>query len=157
MDVAELVELEAIKGLKHRYLRCLDQKRWDDLAECFTPDATAAYGGGKYSYDGRDAIMTFLRTSLGPTMITHHHCAQPEIEFTSPTRATGRWSLHDTVLETAHNITISGAAFYDDVYVKVEGDWKIAHTGYERLFELLQDRGKLDGLQITELWAPPAP
>jgi hypothetical protein len=56
----ELIELEAIKRLKYKYLRCLDLKRWADLAECFTADATSAYGGGKYSFEGRDAIMDFL-------------------------------------------------------------------------------------------------
>ena len=61
----DLVEIEAIKRLKYKYMRCLDQKRWDEIAECFTADATAAYSGGKYSYDGRDAIVEFLRKSMG--------------------------------------------------------------------------------------------
>ena len=43
----DLHEIEAIKRLKYRYMRCLDQKRWAELAECFTEDATTAYGGGK--------------------------------------------------------------------------------------------------------------
>ena len=46
----ELREIEAIKRLKYKYMRCLDQKGWAELAECFTEDATTSYGGGKYAF-----------------------------------------------------------------------------------------------------------
>jgi len=29
MTPADLVEIELIKRLKYKYMRCLDQKRWD--------------------------------------------------------------------------------------------------------------------------------
>jgi hypothetical protein len=40
--MAQLEEIEAIKQLKYRYFRCLDSKRWAELAECFAPDATSS-------------------------------------------------------------------------------------------------------------------
>src|SRR5271163_2877431 len=40
----DLVALEEIRQVKYRYLRCVDLKLWDDLAEVFTPDATVDYG-----------------------------------------------------------------------------------------------------------------
>jgi len=40
----DLVELEKIRRLKYRYLRCVDLKRWDELENVFTADATADYG-----------------------------------------------------------------------------------------------------------------
>ena len=57
----DLHELEAIKRLKYKYLRCLDQKRWDEIATCFTADATCSYSGGKYAFTGRDAIVSRYR------------------------------------------------------------------------------------------------
>ena len=36
MDAADLVEIEAIKRVKYAYMRCLDQKLWDELEGCFT-------------------------------------------------------------------------------------------------------------------------
>jgi hypothetical protein len=138
---ADLVELESIKRLKYRYIRSLDLKLWDDLGECFTPDATAAYGGGKYSFSGREAILAFLRDSLGPLMLTMHQVHQPELTLTSDRTATGSWALQDTVIATAHNLTIRGAAYYSDQYVKSDGVWLIKHTGYERLFEEMEPRG----------------
>jgi hypothetical protein len=38
---ADLAALEEIRRVKYRYLRCVDLKQWDELAGCFTTDATA--------------------------------------------------------------------------------------------------------------------
>jgi hypothetical protein len=153
--MADLQELEAIKRLKYKYLRCLDQKRWNELAECLTKDATSAYSGGKYSFEGRDAIMEFLESAMGAdSFLSSHTVHQPEIEFTSETTATGVWALNDTVIETNANIIIRGAAFYEDEYVKVDGAWKIKSTGYTRIYEETLSRADIPSLTLTaNRWA----
>ena len=50
MTAADLVEIALIERLKYRYMRCLDQKLWDEMAECLAADAVAAYSGGKYTF-----------------------------------------------------------------------------------------------------------
>ena len=146
----DLQEIEAIKRLKYRYCRCLDEKRWEELEQCLAEDATSAYGDGAYSFVGRAAIMKFLRESLGPhSRISAHRVQHPEIELTSPTTATGVWALDDVVIETSANITIRGAAFYRDEYVKLGAEWKIKHTGYNRLYEEMQSRAETPSLQLT--------
>jgi bile-acid 7alpha-dehydratase len=148
--MADLQELEAIKRLKYKYLRCLDQKRWSELAECFTEDATSAYSGGKFSFEGRDAVMEFLESAMGAdSFLSSHTVHHPEIEFTTETTATGVWALHDTVIETKANIIIRGAAFYEDEYVKVDGAWKIKSTGYERTYEETLSRADIPSLKLT--------
>jgi hypothetical protein len=148
--VDDLHELEAIKRLKYKYLRCLDLKRWSELAECFSEDATSAYSGGKYSFEGRDAIMDFLEKAMGaPSFLSSHTVHHPEIELTSDTTATGTWALHDIVIETNADIVIQGAAFYHDEYVKIDGEWKIRSTGYERTYEETLSRADLPSLKIT--------
>jgi bile-acid 7alpha-dehydratase len=148
----ELVAIEAIKQLKYKYFRCLDSKRWSELAECFVPDATAAYDGGKYAFSGRDAILAFLETALGPaTMITLHQGHHPEITLTSPTTATGIWYLEDEVIDARRNTGLRGAAFYRDEYVKVGGAWKLVSTGYERTFEEVWNRGDVPSLKLTSI------
>lgn len=135
-DLQTLLEIEAIKQLKYRYFRFLDLKQWDDMASLFVEDASAAYSGGKYAFDGRDEIMKFLTGALGrPSMLTAHHGHHPEIELTSQSAATGIWALWDTVIDTQHHVTIRGAAFYRDEYVKVDGAWHFQSTGYERTYE----------------------
>lgn len=150
-----LEELERIKQLKYRYLRCIDQKRWEELATCFTEDATCSYGDGKYSYQGRDAIMEFLIGAMGrDSFLSSHRVHHPEIEITSATTATGVWALEDTVIDTQHEITIRGAAFYTDEYVKLDGEWRIRSTGYRRTFEEIESRKERPGLQLSaNMWA----
>jgi hypothetical protein len=153
--MVDLQEIEAIKRLKYKYARCLDLKLWTELEECFAPDAACAYDSGKYSYAGRGQIMEFLRNALGPrSMISSHQVHHPEIDLTSPTTATGIWALEDTVIETNSNITIHGAAFYEDEYVKIGGQWKIKSTGYQRTFEEIMSRSDTPSLQLTaNRWA----
>ena len=153
MTPDDLVELEAIKRLKYRYLRCLDQKEWDELAGCFTEDAVAAYSGGAHSFEGRDDIMTFLRTAMGSeAFLSSHRCHHPEIDLTGPDTATGTWAMDDVVVHTEFDITIRGAAFYTDEYVKRDGEWLIARTGYKRSYEEVQPRNNVEGLRLTASW-----
>ncbi|MBW2314648.1 MAG: nuclear transport factor 2 family protein [Deltaproteobacteria bacterium] len=148
----DLEALEAIKRVKYQYMRCLDQKRWDEIRGCFTEDATAAYSGGKYSYEGRDAIVGFLEKSMGAeSFLSCHRVSHPEIDVDGDT-ATGTWALEDTVIEEAWGITIRGAAFYEDRYVKTDDGWKIQHTGYLRTYEEIQPRANVEGLKLTAHW-----
>jgi bile-acid 7alpha-dehydratase len=153
MTPQDLVEHEALKRLKYKYLRCLDQKLWDEMAECLTEDAVAAYSGGKYSYEGRDAILAFLKKSMGAeTFLSSHRCHHPEIELTGPGTATAVWALEDVVIEEKWGITIRGAAFYADEYVKQGGAWRISRTGYKRTYEEIQSRKDVPGLRLTASW-----
>lgn len=153
MTPDDLVELEYIKRLKYRYLRSIDQKRWDELESCFIPEATARYGGGRYEFGSRADIMEFCTTSMGATtFLSSHRCHHPEIDLISATEATGTWALEDTVILTDFGLTIQGAAFYEDRYVKVDGEWKIAHTGYRRTFEEIYPRASVEGLRLTAEW-----
>jgi hypothetical protein len=146
----QLREVEAIKRLKYRYMRGIDEKRWEQIEACFVPDATCAYSGDKYAFSGRDAIMKFLTESMArPTFLSSHRITQPEIDLTSDTTATGIWALEDYVIDEQYGLTIHGAAFYRDQYVKVGGEWKIQHTGYTRTFEQMQSR-KDRGWNVTQ-------
>jgi uncharacterized protein (TIGR02246 family) len=149
--VRALLEIEAIRQLKYRYFRFLDQKRWDDLRELFVEEATCAYASGAYAYQGRDAIVGFLVKALDrPTMLTAHHGHHPEIELTGPDTARGTWAFEDVVIDTQHEITIRGAAFYEDEYVRRDGEWRLRHTGYVRTFEEMESRKERPGLRLTQ-------
>lgn len=146
MDVADLADLESIRFLKHRYMRCVDQKHYEELADCFAEDANTAYEGGMYSYQGREAILDFLRTMDRPTLLTCHRVTQPEIELLSPTTARGIWALEETCHDLESKESWHAAAFYTDEYVKIDGKWKIKSTGYKRTYE--DGRDYEDGTRI---------
>ena len=151
MTPEQLVEIEQIKQLKYRYLRCLDQKLWDEIRTCFVPETTAAYSGGKYAFEGSDAIVAFLERSMGAeTFLSSHRVHHPEIVLEAADRARGTWALEDVVIEEKWGITIRGAAFYEDTYVKRGGEWKILHTGYRRTFEEIEPRAET--LRLTAHW-----
>ncbi len=135
----DLVELEKIRQLKYRYLRCVDLKLWDEIGDLFTEDAVADYGtpsaGRPLDLKSRDDIVGFLRDSLGNNIITLHAAGQPEIQIDGD-NATGTWRFTDTVIVPDFKVVISGAAFYEDRYRRGEdGEWRISHTGYVRIFE----------------------
>ncbi len=144
----DLQELEKIKQLKYRYFRALDTNNWELMRECLTEDCCARYDSGKYSFDGRDNIITFLDEGMSsPQMITLHQAHHPEIDIIDDNNATGTWYLQDMVISTEYNFTLRGAGFYHDKYRKVDGEWKISTTGYDRTFEEVEERS--DKMQIT--------
>jgi hypothetical protein len=129
-------DLRAIEELKYRYVRCLDLKQWDGFADTLTADVAAGYGA-ELSFAGRDAVVDFMRSSLGPAIITVHHVHHPEIAIDGD-EANGTWYLQDTVLITEHRMLLRGAAFYDDTYVRTDAGWRIARTGYTRSYESIE-------------------
>ena len=77
MDPAEI---ESIRQLKYAYFRLLDLKRFTELGELLTEDATTAYQSGELRQSGREAIVAFLEESLGdPGIVTMHNGHHPEI------------------------------------------------------------------------------
>lgn len=149
----DLVEIEAIKQVKYRYARCLDQKLWDEMGDLLTADAVAEYSAGKYRHEGRDAIVGWISEAMAAeTFLSSHRMHHPEIRLTGPGTAHGTWALEDTVVETAFGITIQGAAFYEDDYRKVDGEWRIARTGYKRTYEEIFPRAAIEGLRLTASW-----
>ena len=134
MDTA--AELKAIRRLKYAYFRTLDLKQFDDLGALLTQDVTAGYEDGRTVLEGRKAIVTWLGEVLGDRgMVTEHHGHHPEITFASDTTADGTWYLQDRVIIPAADLEIGGTALYSDRYVLTDDGWRIAHTGYMRVFE----------------------
>lgn len=139
------------------WIRSVDTKDWALLASVFAPDARSVYSGGKYAFDGRDAIVEFLSSSLGnPEIQSMHHAHTPEIAITSETTAVGVWYLEDFVLSALpsdaapHGTVMHGNGIYHDEYVKIDGEWQISLTGYERIFEDLQPRAA--GSRLRSRW-----
>ncbi|WP_158890490.1 nuclear transport factor 2 family protein [Amycolatopsis anabasis] len=150
----DLATFEDLRRLKYRYLRTLDLKDWEPFAETLTEDATACYGGERLTFSGRAEIVGFMRNSLGPGVITVHHCHHPELEVDGD-QATGIWALDDTVIVPEHRLVLRGAAFYEDAYRRgADGAWRIARTGYRRTYEATLSLDDLPSFRLTaNRWA----
>lgn len=142
-----------IARLKYRYARALDTKSWSEFADTMLPDATATYGA-HLEFESRAALIEFMKTTLGPSVITEHHCGHPEIDVDG-SEATGIWYLSDTVIIPEHQVILRGAAFYRDRYVRCEdGAWRIAHTGYERTYEYVVSTNDAPSFHLTaNMWS----
>ncbi len=128
-------DIEAIKKLKAKYFRCVDKKLWEEMETVLTEDAVADYGMGIELLQGRKAIMEFLKKNLDrDSMISVHQGHNPEIEITSDTTARGVWVLNDRlIIQTI--ATSSGWRYYEDEYVKVNGEWKKKSTKITNILE----------------------
>ena len=148
----DLVALEEIRQVKYQYLRCVDLKLWDEMADVFTEDATVDYGtrvyGKPLKLAGRHEIIAFFRANLGPEIITVHAAGQPEITVDGD-KASGTWRFEDKVIATEHRVLITGAAFYQDRYERgADGAWRIAHTGYVRTYEAIVSLDDLPNFKL---------
>lgn len=134
-----LEDIELIRRLKYAYCRCIDTANLDELKTLFTEDASVRYQGGSYLFEaqGRDKILEALRYAFHADAIAMHHVNHPEIDFVSPTEATGVWYLKDWFLDLKHKIITDGTALYRDTYVKQNGQWLIKRATYERIYEIV--------------------
>lgn len=149
--IQALEDIEAIKRLKYRYWRCLDLKLWDELAGCFATDARVSYGEGQYSFEGVDAIMKFLRESLGRERgsVTLHHGHHPEITLTGETTATATWALDNYMFNLKQDRGVRIGAYYHDECAKLGGGWKFTSIGYRYIFHEEWKRSDLPSLHLV--------
>ncbi len=124
---------QAIEQLKFRYLRALDTKDWDTFADTLVDDVVGDYGE-RLHFTNRTELVDYMRSSVGPGVITEHRVTHPEITVDGD-EATARWYLQDRVIVAEFNFMLIGAAFYHDTYRRTADGWKISVTGYDRTYE----------------------
>ncbi|MFF2996574.1 nuclear transport factor 2 family protein [Streptomyces sp. NPDC057950] len=124
--------IESIKQLKARYFRFVDEKRHDELAALFTPDAKIVTDGIAFASpaDFAGTVRDFI--GAAPTV---HHGHMPEIEITAPDTASGIWAMEDLLTFPAgenapegHN----GYGQYRETYRRVDGSWLIESLSLTR-------------------------
>jgi hypothetical protein len=146
MTPQDLVTIHEITQLKYRYMRSVDTQDWALLATVFTKNARTWYSMGLLTASGRDNIVAMLSGAMKPSIFSSHIALHPEITLLSATTAKGSWRFEDVVhfSEADPDLVISGiqggerligAGYYYDEYEKEDGEWKIASTGYVRLFD----------------------
>jgi hypothetical protein len=140
MDDAELLrrltDIEAIKQLKARYFRLMDQKRWDEWASVFAADAHLVVPEGGVDERGRAAVVASVSGVLEGVR-TVHHGHMPEIEITGADTARGVWAMFDYVEfptgADGARFGLQGYGHYTEEYVREDGEWRIASLHLSRL------------------------
>jgi hypothetical protein len=145
--VQRLLDLEAIKQLKARYLRTCDQKKFDEFRELFTADCTFHIDpadvknleGTPKQFDAEgmstDQFMEMVRNFAGDA-VTVHHCHTPEIEFDTADTASGIWPMMDFMEWTTDGVRTGfvGYGYYEEKYRREpDGQWRICSWDLPRL------------------------
>jgi len=157
----DLVAIEEIKRLKHRYFRTLDLKLWDEYADCLTEDVRAHYGtqamGEPLEFEGRAEVVAYMEQNLGPGVITIHIANHAEIDVDGDS-ATGSWAFEDTVIVPDFKVQIRGGGYYRDRYRRDgdgDGVWRVASTEYERIYEAMTSLDDTPSFRlIANRWDP---
>lgn len=132
-----LVAIEDIQQLKARFMRCVDTKNLPCLRdEVFAPGAEIHFKGADYDIAavGWTEIEKFYQGAFTSKKFGMHHAHTPEISVDGDT-ARGTWYLHDVFVNLEQKTTLQGSALYDDSYAKIDGEWRIMYSTYERLWE----------------------
>lgn len=131
-----LLDVEAIKGLKARYFRTLDEQDWDGFGAVFADDAVLEVPEVGMAVEGRAAIVDSVRAPLTGAR-TVHHGHMPEITVTGPARAEGVWAMFDLVEwppgPDGGRVGITGYGHYREAYVRDGDGWRIARLRLTRL------------------------
>ena len=138
-SIEDLMAMEEIKILRHRYCSLLDQRRWDDVIELFMDDATADLGAlGKFS--NRDALLAFFKEEIASGFIFAAHMMHNPIIRVKGDEAEGDWYLtcHAT---SADNEAVLMFALTHDEYRRVDGVWKFKTIQYEFKYITPYERG----------------
>lgn len=137
-DIQRLMDIEAIKQLKHAYFRCVDTANLEELGTLFHEDVTVHFRGGNYEWNlqGREEYVNGIGQSFSREAVGQHNAHHPEIQILSDTEATAIWYLADNMWILNHNAKTHGTALYWDRYLKVDGKWLIKETNYERIYEI---------------------
>jgi len=135
-----LLDIEAIRRVKHAYFRCIDTGNFSELEGLFHPDVSVHFIGGTYEWKlrGRSEYLAAIQQSFHSRSVGHHNGHHPEIHIVSPDEATGIWYLADNMWVLNQKNFATGTAIYWDRYKKLDGRWLISETRYERIYEMNQ-------------------
>lgn len=140
----QLSDIEEIRQLKSRYFRCIDTGNHAELATCFADDVTIDYRGGGYrvQVSGKADMIEFIASSFNSDVVAMHHGHTPEVSFVDADTAKGTWYLEDRFINPERNEDTVGSALYYDTYVRTAEGWKIRHSEYDRVYELVSPIGE---------------
>jgi len=142
-----ILDIEEIKGLKARYFRLLDAKRWTEWVEVFTEDLEFVYADPSVmnvpptamttpegAMVGRDEMVAHVSKAMEP-VTTIHHGHMPEIRRVDADHAVGRWGLTNHCEwwdAEGGSHWLHGYGHYDEEYLRTTEGWRIRRSVFYR-------------------------
>ena len=136
MSVRELSDRLQINDLLTRYTVAIDQKDWNLLDTCFTPDAHVDYttsGGTKGAYP---EVRKWLEQALSVFPITMHFISNSTVELDGDAATARTYVINPMVFVnpdgSQHIFTVG--AYYNDKLVHTDDGWRIADRYEEQAY-----------------------
>ena len=143
--LARLESIEAIKQLKARYFHACDRKELEAVRECFSPGKIDLRYGRIGSFSDREQMLTvFSELACQPHIVEMHHGQNPRIEIQDEGNATGIWGLYYYLIDTRRKTVTQLAGYYEDAYLRRQGQWCIIRSYYHVTSTQIFDLG--DGI-----------
>ncbi len=127
--VREILDREALRDLNCRYSIAIDDRRIDDIADCFTDDAVLGHVDA--GIRGRDVIQAFYADRLRNYGPTYHYPHAFLFELVGDAEARGTVLAHAELAIDA--TTYQVAIRYLDVYRREER-WRFSSRGIQNLY-----------------------
>jgi hypothetical protein len=116
----DLLDLEALRQLKTRYVYALDGCRHDELRALFADDAAIEIDGDRFAVDAFIAMVTKAYAGIRAL----HRISAPLIDLLSDDEARGMWTFTSVVI--GPEVTVRETGYYRETYRKDEAGWRIA-------------------------------
>jgi len=127
--LTRLEDIDAIHQLKAHYFFCCDQKDPEGMRACFADgEVSIDYGSIGVFQDRDQLVAVFERLGCHAHIVDIHHGVNPQITILDDGHARGSWGLHFQQIDTLKKTVTQLAAYYEDEYRKIDGEWKISKT-----------------------------
>lgn len=120
-----------VLDLVHRYSDAVTRKDRRAWSACWAEDATWDLGKGRFSRGKRD-IVDLWQTSVDQLVVVVQLVHNGSV-VVDDTQGTGRWYISEHV-QRANGVRGLLLAWYDDTYVRVDGDWLFASRSLAPLY-----------------------
>lgn len=152
----QLESKEAIRELKSRYLRGCDTKQVEDIRATMLPNVEIDYEGFPPFSDREAFLAIYQQMACQPGVYDIHHATNSVITFQGPDEAIGHWSLNFRSVIVSMDLITQLGVEYEDRYVRVDGEWKIAATQSRRTSCLMQKVDEQGSARYIALGEAPA-
>jgi len=131
-EIRKLLDRAAIGDVIQRYSRAVDQRDWDEVASCFTPDAYADYG---LIQGGVEEVVRWIRQGVEAFDKTMHFIQPLVIEVVGDTARAEAYGLaYHRRTDAGQRKELLVRVRYLDELVRVGETWLIQRRTVEYVF-----------------------
>ncbi|MCR9185168.1 MAG: nuclear transport factor 2 family protein [Halieaceae bacterium] len=135
-----LLDKQAIRELKYRYLNACDDKAPETVAACFAPGPVAINFGHIGEFANReDFVAVFVALGCHEHIVDMHHAENMIVEMTGADSASARVGLRFHSINTRDQTTVQLGGFYNDEYRRINGEWLISASTFTVRSALITD------------------